>query len=87
MMPKDVQSGSYDFRAPAGVPKGDSTNPGKLKRIEIELAENGYEVECRHEAPKSKEKNPAPVDYDSLTKQYVFKTAKETAAFIAEKLA
>lgn len=80
----DVTSGAYDFRAPG---KSDSGNPGKLKRIEIELAENGFNVECRHEAPRPKGKEQPMVDYDSLNKRYVFKTAKETAAFIAEKLA
>ena len=75
----------YDWRDAQGESGTKNNSGGELKNINISLAENGFEVECRFGAPKSKKKD-APIDYESLTKRYVFKSAKEAAAFVADKL-
>ncbi len=86
---KDVETGSYDWRtANKPAPEG---KRGALRRIEIEIAENGFEIECRHKPPERKKdakgnQLPCCEDYESLTSRYVFRTAKEVGQFISEQL-
>ena len=56
----------------------------ELTSIRIEMAENGYTVECSYKM-KQPAKNES-YDYSHQHEEFVFKTAKETAAFINKKL-
>jgi hypothetical protein len=56
---------------------------GELRRISIEPAENGFEVECDHASAKK----PKAGDYDpGVTERYVFGSASEMLKYLADKV-
>lgn len=90
---KGQMKAGYDWRNNSLAREPEPEQPrerGALSRVEISIAENGFEVECRHKpparVPSAAKSEPMCCDYDSLTQRYVFGSAKEVATFLAERL-
>lgn len=73
--------------AMAEARKRDKKKAGRtLESIRIEPAQNGFVVHCHYNYPKKKSSNGCEPSCYEPEPPRVFKSAKETAAFVGEEL-
>lgn len=80
------KGGKYDKQvetkaAPSKPAK--AAKEGELRSIRIEIAENGYTVECNHAPAKSDRNGPS---FYQESKEYVFESPEKVLAYVKSKL-
>jgi len=70
---------------PKAKAKTSGNNRGELCRIEIEVADNGFEVECFYES-KKKHKGNMPMGYPPESEKKVFESGAAMIEFLEDMI-
>lgn len=86
---KNATTSGYGLGAPPAISKTRGTAKGKksLTSIRIEVAKNGYTVQCEYYTPPSSGKSDSYVPYDAPErKPMVFETPQAVTAYVSKEL-